>query len=111
MTKHITNTRHAFIYIILLMSENAWERIPEDLTGTFMDAVQEGVEWERNRLVESNEEVRGELEALGVSFHEIDVSELKAAYQEIAREKGFMFDPEWAGAVNEAIREAAEARE
>ena len=111
VTKHITNTRHAFIYIILLMSEKAWERIPEDLTGTFMDAVQEGVEWERNRLVESNEEVRGELEALGVSFHEIDVSELKAAYQEIAREKGFMFDPEWAGAVNEAIREAAEARE
>ena len=46
-------------------------------------------------------------EELGVTFHEIDTSELKAAYQAKAAEKGFTFDPEWQAAVDEAIASVA----
>ena len=49
------------------------------------------------------------LRELGVSFHEIDVAELQAAYQAIAAEKGFEFDPVWQAAVDEAVAQAAEA--
>lgn len=106
-TKHVTLTQHAFVYILLIMSDEAWDRIPEDLVIPFMDAVKQGVAWERKRLVEANEIIEKELEDLGVTFHQIDVAQLKSLYQEAAEEKGFTFDPEWAVAVNEAIREAA----
>lgn len=107
ITKHITNTQHAFVYILLCMSDDAWNKIPEDLQQPFMEAVQRGVEYERDLLVSENERAAAELEELGVTFHEIDTAELKAAYQAKAAEKGFTFDPEWQAAVDEAIQSVA----
>ena len=43
------------------------------------------------------------LKDLGVSFYDIDVAELQAAYQAKAAEKGFTFDPDWQAAVDEAV--------
>ena len=103
ITKHVTYTRHAFVYIILCMSDDAWNRIPEDLRQPFLDAVEEGVAWERNRLEEANEEAVGLLEERGVTFYDIDMEELQAAYQAKAEQEGFFFDPEWQAAVDEAI--------
>lgn len=103
VTKHVTNTQHAFVYILLCMSDDAWNRIPEDLRETFLNAVQEGVEYERNLLNEANEEATAKLKELGVEFHDIDVAELQAAYQAKAAEKGFTFDPDWQAAVDEAV--------
>ena len=105
-TRHVTNTRHAFVYILLLMSDEAWERIPEELRDPFLDAVQEGVEWEREKLARESRQVVKELEDLGVTFHEIDTAALKQLYRNAVEEKGFVFDPEWEAAVEEAIREA-----
>ena len=108
VTKNVTNTQHAFVYIILCMSEDAWSRIPQELQEPFLAAVQEGVSWERNRLDEANAEATEELKKLGVSFYDIDITQLQAAYQEIAQEKGFVFDPQWQAAVDEAIRSTEE---
>ena len=68
-----------------------------------MKAVQEGVEYERNLLNEANAEATEELKKLGVSFYDIDVAALQAAYQKKAAEKGFEFDPAWQAAVDEAV--------
>lgn len=103
VTKNVTNTQHAFVYILMCMSDDAWNKIPEDLREPFMNAVQEGVEYERNLLVEANEEATAELKELGVSFYDIDIPTLQAAYQAKAAEKGFTFDPTWQAAVDEAI--------
>lgn len=103
VTKHVTNTQHAFVYILLCMSDDAWNKIPEDLRETFLAAVQEGVEYERNLLDEANAEATEKLKELGVEFHDIDVAELQAAYQAKAAEKGFTFDPDWQAAVDEAV--------
>ena len=103
ITKNVTNTQHAFVYIILCMSDEAWNRIPDELREPFLDAVQQGVAWERERLDQANAEAVGLLRGLGVSFYDIDVAELQAAYQAKAVEKGFTFDPEWTAAVDEAI--------
>lgn len=107
VTKHITNTQHAFVYILLLMSDDAWNKIPEDLRQPFLDAVKRGVDYERDLLVQANEEAAEKLVAEGVTFHEIDISELQAAYQAKAQEKGFTFDPAWQAAVDEAIASVA----
>ena len=107
VTKNVTYTQHAFVYIILCMSDDAWNRIPEDLREPFLAAVQEGVEYERNLLNEANADAVAKLEELGVQFYDIDVAELQAAYQAKAKEKGFTFDPEWQAAVDEAIQSVA----
>lgn len=90
------------------MSDDAWNKIPEDLREPFLAAVQEGVEYERNLLNEANEAA---IEVLknehGVEFYDIDVAELQAAYQAKAAEKGFTFDAEWQAAVDEAIASVA----
>lgn len=48
VTKNVTFTQHAFVYIVLCMSDDAWNKIPEDLREPFLAAVQEGVEYERS---------------------------------------------------------------
>ena len=69
-THHVTNTQHAFVYILLLMSDEAWGRIPEELKEPFADAVRRGVQWERERLEESNREVAQKLEDMRRSMHD-----------------------------------------
>lgn len=107
ITKNITNSQHAFVYILLCMSDEAWNKIPEDLREPFLEAVQRGVDYERDLLVSENERAAAELQELGVTFHEIDREALKTAYQAKVAEKGFTFDPEWQAAVDEAIASVA----
>lgn len=103
VTKHITNTQHAFVYIVLCMSDSAWNKIPEDLQQPFLDAVQKGCEAQREYLVEANTEAETELKEKGVEFHNIDVEELQKAYKAEAEKQGFTFDEKWQEAVDEAI--------
>lgn len=103
VTKNVTNTKHAFVYILLCMSEDAWGRIPEDLREPFLEAVQKGVDYERQLLVEENNKAIEKLKEMGVSFYDIDIAGLQAAYQAQAEKEGFTFDPVWQAAVDEAI--------
>ena len=66
VTKNVTYTQHAFVYILLCMSDDAWDRIPEDLREPFLAAVQEGVEYERNLLNEANADAVEKLKDLGL---------------------------------------------
>jgi len=104
--KFITNTKHAYVYIVLCMSDAAWKKIPEDLQKPFLDAVQRGVEAQRQYLLEANEEATKELKEKGVQFFEIDTEVLKNAYKTKAAEKGFTFDKEWEEAVQKATSNA-----
>ena len=105
VTKNITYSNHAFVYIVVSMSDHAWERIPEELRPAFMEAVERGYNQERQLLKQANEEATVILKEKGVEFHDIDVESLQKAYQELASSKGFHFDPEWQAAVDQAIAE------
>lgn len=107
VTKNVTFSQHAFVYIVMCMSDDAWNKIPEDLRDTFAEAVQRGVEYERELLVSSNEDAIAQLKEKGVSFYDIDVAELQAAYQAKAKQEGFSFDPAWQAAVDEAVASVA----
>lgn len=56
VVKNITYTNHAFVYILLCMSDNAWNKIPADLREPFLAAVKRGCDAERQYLVDANEE-------------------------------------------------------
>lgn len=105
VTKHITYTNHAFVYILVSMSDNAWNKIPEDMRPVFMEAVKKGYNTERQLLKEANENATEVLKEKGVEFHEIDVESLQKAYKELAASKGFSFDPEWQEAIDKVISE------
>lgn len=104
LTKDITYTNHAFVYIVLCMSEKAWDKIPEDLREPFLQAVKRGCDAQRQYLVEANEEAEKILsEKYGVRFHELDNKILKETYLKTSQQKGYTFDPVWQAAVDEAI--------
>jgi tripartite ATP-independent transporter DctP family solute receptor len=103
VTKNITNTQHAFVYIVLCMSNDAWSKIPADLQQSFLDGVKKGVDAQRQYLADANIQAKTELEQKGVTFYDIDTKALQTAYQAKAKEKGFTFDAKWQAAVDEAI--------
>ena len=103
ITKHITRSNHAFVYIMLCMSDSAWNKIPEDMRDTFLAAVKEGCDAERQYLVEENEAAEEKLVAEGVTFHDINTVALQEAYKAEAEKQGFTFDETWQAAVDEAI--------
>lgn len=103
VTKNITYTNHAFVYIVVSMSDHAWNKIPEDLRPTVLDAIERGYKTERELLRQANEDATVKLKELGVTFHDIDVATLQNAYKDLAAKKGFTFDPEWQEAIDEVI--------
>ena len=106
VTKNITNTKHAFTYIIVAMSDDAWAQIPEDLQKPFLDAVKSGYESQRTFLDEANADATTELKKLGVSFYDMDLNELQALYQARAKKEGYTFEADWQAAVDAAIAAA-----
>ena len=106
VTKNITNTKHAFVYRLLCMSDKSWNMIPEDLREPFLEGVKEGYQAERQYLQEANEDAVNKLKEKGVVFHDIDIAKLQTLYKEQAKKEGFTFDPKWQNAVDKAIQEA-----
>jgi tripartite ATP-independent transporter DctP family solute receptor len=81
ITKNITRTHHLFVFIGVGFSDNAWNKIPEDLRDDVEAAVKKGCDAQRQYLVETNEAAEAELTKLGVSFYDIDRESLKAAIE------------------------------
>ena len=98
----IINTHHCCVYIPLCMSDNAWNKSPDDLKDTFVKAVEEGCEAQWQYLNEANEEAKGNLEGAGVKFYDINLDEMKDAYKAAQEKAGTSFDAEWVAAVDAA---------
>lgn len=96
----IINTKHCFVYIPLCMSDTAWNKIPDDLKDAFLTAVQEGCEAQWQYLIDANEEAKTNLEDAGVTFYDINIDELKEAYQ-VELDK-MSYDEAWVAAVDAA---------
>lgn len=98
----VINTKHCFVYIPICMSDNAWNRIPEDLRDKFLAAVAKGCEQQWEFLNESNAETTELLKGVGVKFYDIDINELKTAYFAKQKADGTTYDPTWQAAVDAA---------
>lgn len=83
VVKNITYTRHQFVFIAIGLSDNAWNKIPEDLKPVFVEAVKRGCDYQRALLAEANAEAEKELRDMGVTFYDINREELKNAVKPV----------------------------
>lgn len=105
VTKNVTYTHHAFTYIPVMMSDKAWNMIPDDLKDEFLEGCKEGYMAERKYLADTNAEAIEALKKKGVKFWNIDIAELKEFYDKEAKKRNFKFDPEWQKAIDQVIAE------
>lgn len=98
----VVNTHHCFVYIPIILSDNAWNKIPDDLKDTFVEAVGKGCEQQWQFLNDANNEAKSELENVGVTFYDIDTEALKKAYTDYQTSQNITFDSEWQKAVDAA---------
>lgn len=75
--KNHTRTQHAFVFIGIGVSDKAWNQIPDELKPAFIEGVRKGCNYQRQLLVEANQQAEAELKNNGVQFHEIDIPSLK----------------------------------
>lgn len=101
--KYVTWSNHAFVYIFVFVSDNAWQKkIPAELHDAFLEGMRRGYEAQRGYLQEANAEAVAKLTEMGITFFDIDTKELQRIYQAEAQ-KVFTFNPAWVEALNKSI--------
>lgn len=111
VTKDVTYTHHVFTYISVMMSDKAWQMIPEELRDEFMEGCREGYTAQRKYLKDTNREAVKVLKKKGVKFWNINTDELKMSYQKKAKEKGYTFDKKWQKAVDQILADTKQGGE
>ena len=111
VTKDVTYTHHVFTYIPVMMSDKAWQMIPEELRDEFMEGCREGYTAQRKYLKDTNREAVKVLKKKGVKFWNINTDELKMSYQKKAKEKGYTFDKKWQKAVDQILADTKQGGE
>ena len=101
--KNVTNTRHQFTYILVGVSDRAWNKIPDEYKPMVGQAMKTAVEWQRQNLAEINANATEELKKLGVNFYDIDREAMKAKVLPEVEKLRANVPQEWVDAVNEAI--------
>lgn len=90
--KYICNQPVLFAYQLLVFSDSLWNKIPEKYHDAVLAAVQDGCNYQRKILRDSVDSFRTDLTGSGVTFFDLDLSELKSLTQ--AAMSQFKFDPE-----------------
>lgn len=104
-------TNHYFCYIILCMSDYAYQKVAElgdDVMEGFMKGISEGCEAQWGYLVEFNDDAVEKLTDAGVTFNTMpadDIETMKKQYEDYIADpsKGISFDETWVNAINEDI--------
>ncbi len=100
--KNVTNTKHQFTYILVGVSDRAWNKIPDELKPKVYEAMKTAVAWQRNNLSEINAQAIEDLKKEGVNFYDIDREALKAKVVPVMEEMRSNVPQEWVDALNEA---------
>ncbi|MCL2000320.1 MAG: TRAP transporter substrate-binding protein [Planctomycetes bacterium] len=101
--KNVTWTNHLYTFIAICMSDRAWRRVPEDIRPAFMAGVKKGIDYQRQLLLDGNQEAVKELgEKHGVKFHDIDLAAVRAAVAPVVANFRNTLDPKVVQVVAEA---------
>lgn len=104
--KNVTNTRHQFTYILVGVSDRAWNRIPDEYKPMVEQAMKTAVAWQRQNLAEINANATKELKKLGVNFYDIDREAMKKLVLPEVEPLRSHVPQEWVDAVQEAVNSA-----
>ncbi len=102
MLHHVTNSHHQFTFIMVGVSDRAWQEIPKALRPRLYEAMQVAVKWQREYLEDLNAESVRELEYHGVQFHDIDLEALRERVTPAISKYISGVPPEWIDALHEA---------
>jgi len=105
VTKNITRSQHAFVYIPVGISAAAWNKIPADLRAPFAKAVAKGCKMQRKYLIEANNDATKKLKAAGVKIYDIDRAQLQKLFAPKKAEFLKKMDPKYVALVEKAIKE------
>ncbi|MCR5535968.1 MAG: TRAP transporter substrate-binding protein [Succinivibrio sp.] len=103
LIKHVTNTHHQYTFVMIGISDKAWQQLPEDLKPLFYKAMQKAVWWQRNDLKEINEHAIEVLKLNGVQFHDIDRKKIKEKVVPAIGKLNAKVPQEWLDAYYEVI--------
>ena len=104
--KNVTNTRHQFTYILVGVSDRAWNKIPDEYKPMVEQAMKTAVAWQRQNLAEINANATEELKKLGVNFYDIDREAMKKLVLPQVEPLRSHVPQEWIDAVQEAVNSA-----
>lgn len=99
---NVTNTKHQFTYIIVGVSDRAWNKIPDNYKPLVYQAMKTAVAWQRQNLKEINDNATAELKKKNVNFYDVDREELKAKVVPIMEKMRKNVPQEWIDALNES---------
>ena len=85
--------------MFLVMSDKAWNQIPDDLREDFVEGVKAGAQRQRDYLVEANEAAVKELTELGVEFYEIPIDDMRKLVEPAMEQFSDRMDPAWVEAI------------
>lgn len=79
--KHITLSQHQWAGIMLMISENTWNKIPGEYQKVMVDAAKEAADWERKEINAKEGEFLKEMEQAGMQVTELTPEE-KAKFKD-----------------------------
>ncbi len=91
---YVSITNHLYAFNPLIISDDAINRIPEDMRDDFFAAFKEGCLKASKFLQDSQADARKELEEKGVTVYELPHDELVAAMDSVYSDLADTFDPE-----------------
>lgn len=99
---NVTNTKHQFTYIMVGVSDRAWDKISDELKPKVVEAMKIAVDWQRQNLAEINADATAKLKEKGVNFYDIDREAIKAKVLPELEKLRTNVPQEWVDAVKEA---------
>ena len=100
--KNVTSTHHQFTVIAVVVSDRAWNKIPDEYKPKMYEAMKIATKWQREHLDKLNADAKVELEKLGVQFHDIDRNAMKEIIVPKVADLRKDVPQEWLDAVNNA---------
>lgn len=100
--KNVTSTHHQFTVIAVVVSDRAWNKIPDEYKPKMYEAMKIATKWQREHLDKLNADAKVELEKLGVQFHDIDRHAMKEIIVPKVADLRKDVPQEWLDAVNNA---------
>lgn len=90
--EYLSISNHVYTPSYLIVNEEWWQSLPEDVKGILQDAASNAVEWQRAYGRDQDSELVGELEDLGMTVNEIDhasfVQRARPVWDEFSDEVG-----------------------
>ena len=105
VTNHFINTKHLFGIVAIGVSDRAYNSVPPEYRPVLMEVLKQCATLQHRLGQEMNENAKGKLQENGVTFHDIDREELKAAIGPVMENFRKNMNQEWLKVLDDHLAE------